>query len=441
MGKGSSPPAAPDPYTTAAAQMGLNADQIRLLSNYNQPNQISPGGSLTYEVGPDGRITQTNKLSPEAQAQYDLQQKNTLGQGSLLSALLGNMDPSAIGKGVDFSKLPQMLGAGSLPYQQLQQVSGQGLPGMMGFSSLVNQPGQQVDANGLPIQRVDASGLPGIQTSVGGADAAARDQTINSLYGQMKSRLDPQWKQATNEQEQQLFDRGITQDSNPAAFGQSMDALKRQQADAYQGAQNAAIQAGGQEQSRLFDIGLQQGQFGNNANQQALMQKLGLAGFNNQSTQQDLMQRLGITGFNNALGDTAFNRSLSGAGLQNQTAAQSLAQMLGIAGFNNQAIGQNFGQALSGANLQNNMQNQAYNQYAQQQMAPLQQLAMLLGGSSTMMPAYSQYGQVNTGGAPNMGDLVNNNYQGQLNAYNANVGQQNQTMSTVGSLAMMAAVM
>jgi hypothetical protein len=102
------------------------------------------------------------------------------------------------------------------------------------------------DAYGTPLNYAGAPAAPG-------ADAAARNQVIDSVYGQFRSRLDPKFEGELIQKETQLANSGIARGS--AAFSGAMDDFYRGRNDAYQGAQNAAIQAGGAEQSRLFGLG------------------------------------------------------------------------------------------------------------------------------------------------------------------------------------------
>jgi hypothetical protein len=102
------------------------------------------------------------------------------------------------------------------------------------------------DAYGTPLNYDSAPAAPG-------ADAAARNQVIDSVYGQFRSRLDPKFEGELIQRETQLANSGIARGS--AAFSAAMDDFYRGRNDAYQGAQNAAIQAGGAEQSRLFGLG------------------------------------------------------------------------------------------------------------------------------------------------------------------------------------------
>lgn len=70
--------------TLAEQQSGLNMDIAQQEALLNRVNQISPYGNVTYSQGPTGQFTQTTTLSPEQQAQFDLQQG--MGTGLLSQA-------------------------------------------------------------------------------------------------------------------------------------------------------------------------------------------------------------------------------------------------------------------------------------------------------------------------------------------------------------------
>ena len=84
------------------------------------------------------------------------------------------------------------------------------------------------------------------------ADAAARQQTIDSLYGQFTSRLDPRFQQDQTALETQLQNQGLSTGSE--AYNQAMESFGRTKNDAYTSAQNQAVVGGGAEQSRLFGL-------------------------------------------------------------------------------------------------------------------------------------------------------------------------------------------
>ncbi len=88
-----------------------------------------------------------------------------------------------------------------------------------------------------------------------GGDPAARQQTIDSQYGAMTSRLDPQWNQREQSLQTRLANQGLpvgSEASNNATrdfnFGRN---------DAYQQAQNSALQMGNTEFQNSFNRNLQ----------------------------------------------------------------------------------------------------------------------------------------------------------------------------------------
>jgi len=93
MGKSSpSPPAAPDPVKTAAAQGALNKEAILESARVNQLNQISPYANVAYtgEIGEPSR-TQTLTLPSTVQETLDIQ--NRIAGG--LSGFAEDFIPSA----------------------------------------------------------------------------------------------------------------------------------------------------------------------------------------------------------------------------------------------------------------------------------------------------------------------------------------------------------
>jgi hypothetical protein len=127
-----------------------------------------------------------------------------------------------------------------------QEFNYDGLPGAFNTQGAQSAVQAATDAYGNPL---DYSGAPAAPT----ADAAARQQVIDSVYGQYASRLDPRFAGEQTKMETKLANSGIARGTQ--AFSGAMDDFYRGKNDAYQGAQNAAIQAGGAEQSRLFGLG------------------------------------------------------------------------------------------------------------------------------------------------------------------------------------------
>jgi hypothetical protein len=196
--KNSSQPQPVDAGATAAAQGAANKDTAIAQARLNQVDEYTPFGSSVFEktgntVDGIDQMKRTTTLSPAQQAIVD-QQMNISGQlNNTASQQLGRVDQAL-----------------ATPF------SYQGMP----------------DA---PV-----------------ADSAARQQTIDSLYNQYSSRLDPRFQQERSALDTQLANSGITAGSQ--AYNDAVDAFGRTKNDAYTSAMNQAVSSGGQEQSRLFGL-------------------------------------------------------------------------------------------------------------------------------------------------------------------------------------------
>jgi hypothetical protein len=197
MGKSSKAPAAPNPTITAAAQGAINKDTAIAQTRLNQINEYTPYGSSVYEeTGETGGVPQfkrTTTLDPAQQAIVDQQ-----------TAISGSLN--------------------TLAGDQLGRVS----------TSLADP--------------YSFDGMPAAPT----ADAAARQQNIDALYGQYQSRLDPRFQDEQTALQTQLANQGISVGSD--AYSKSMESFGRSKNDAYTSALNQAVASGGGEQSRLFGL-------------------------------------------------------------------------------------------------------------------------------------------------------------------------------------------
>lgn len=195
-------PAVPDPVATAAAQTASNKETALTQAQLNNVNQVTPYGNLTYTQTPGSngvpQYTATQTLNPTQQQSLDTQQQIEL----------------------DTSKLGQ------------------------------NQIGRISDSLSDPFKLSDFGAAPS-------ANNDARQQVIDSLYGQQKSRLDPQFADSQKALETKLANQGISQGTE--AYSNAQRDFDFGKNDAYQTAENQAINAGGAEQSRLY--GLQSGAY------------------------------------------------------------------------------------------------------------------------------------------------------------------------------------
>lgn len=410
MSKGSAP-SAPDPTATADSQIRVNQATIDQLTNANRSNQVGPTGSSTWTKDPQtGQWTQTQTLTPAIQQQLQQQiVNNDLALGTQGNAAARLLNSNYAGSPMNMGALPQGYSGASLPRSPL--VTG------LDTGSL---PGLQTGVKSAdPLTQLNMSKVGDIQNGIAGAgDGKYLDQAQQAVYGQMASRLDPQFNQAEEVMKSQLADQGIPQNSE--AWNRAMDDFSRQKNDAYQGANNAAVGAGNALQNQLYGQRLSSGQFGNSAQDQAFNQALQSGQFSN-----------------SALGQL-FGQGLAAGQFGNSAQNQAFQQLLAKAGFTNSAIGQDFNQAATQANIGNAARQQALNEQVTQRNQPINEVNALKGGQ-VMAPSFGATDQVaGPAGAPNMGQLVGQNYAGQLNAYNANVGQQNATMGSIGSLLMSA---
>src|SRR5574343_1180212 len=118
MGSKSSAPQAADPNQVADAQIRVNQQTYKDLAPYLYMDQVTPNGSLSFSVDPvTGKWTQTNALSPEAQAVFAQQNANTLLGGKTIANAYGMIDPS---KRFDPSGLPAMANPSNLRNGNLQ---------------------------------------------------------------------------------------------------------------------------------------------------------------------------------------------------------------------------------------------------------------------------------------------------------------------------------
>jgi hypothetical protein len=314
MGKSSpSPPPPPDPVKTAQAQAAVNKETASAQQRMNLIDEYTPYGSSVYrkQGGVDGgvqRYSRTTTLDPAQQAIVDKQNAVTNALNEVAVSQVGRVgtalrDPftyegmpapgttagiraatERVGQiaGSDFDyagqpiapsaagitgaaataaesvETPFNLGGTAPSTSEIREAANRaeagmdqpfnyaGLPASFDTAGAESAVQTATDAYGTPL---DYSGAPAAPA----ADSAARQQVIDSVYGQYASRLDPKFASEMQAMETKLANSGIARGTQ--AFSSAMDDFYRGRTDAYQAAQNAAIQAGGAEQSRLFGLG------------------------------------------------------------------------------------------------------------------------------------------------------------------------------------------
>ena len=201
MGKSSpSAPAAPDPAATAAAQGAANVETATRQGTLNRVNEYTPYGSSVYSK--IGDVTDPN--TPAAYARtttLDPAQQAIVDQQTAISGSLNTLAGDQLGR----------------------------------VSTALADP-------------FSYEGMPAAPT----ADAAARQQAIDAMYGQATSRLDPRFSQEQTQLQTDLANQGIGVGSD--AYNNALESFGRTKNDAYTSALNQATIGGGAEQSRLFGL-------------------------------------------------------------------------------------------------------------------------------------------------------------------------------------------
>jgi hypothetical protein len=244
MGKKSpAPPPAPDPVKTAAAQTESNIETARMNANLNRLDETDPMGSVRYTDLGNDRWRKDTSLSPIGQEQFDLQ--NQVDAGTNRLALQGVGQAGKV-LGRSFS-LDGIAGEHASP-----------------LHSRTNE----------------------IQRSVGPNDFSQDRQRVEDA---ILGRMEPGFERDRAGMEQRMADQGIPQGSE--AYNRGADELGRQRNDARQ----QAILAGGQEQSRMFGMDLDRGNFTNQATAQSVNQdqasRADQVGVRQRQIQELLMQR------------------------------------------------------------------------------------------------------------------------------------------------------
>ena len=541
MGKSSpKPPTPPNPAAIAAAQGATNVATAQAQARLNRIDEYTPYGSSVYEPSgePDvGGITpykRTTTLDPSQQEILDNQNLVTKELNEVAASQVGRVgtaleDPfsyegivpsgdtagagqavqrSADIAGADYNYLGQPDSptsqritdsaniaassvndpfnlSGSIP--DSSGISNAALRAETGMESPFNYEGissapttggaeaavqTATDAYGTPFDYTGAPAAPS-------ADAAARQQVIDSVYGQYASRLDPKFSSEETAMKTQLANSGISQGSN--AYSGRMDDFYRGRNDAYQGAQNAAIQAGGAEQSRLFGLGSAARQ--NAISEQNYLralpgqeqgQLLGyqgqLSGLQGAARDRDAQERMTqrevpikdaerLQNLREAQfsADTAIrNRSVQEQLLQRGLPAEEQARIQKMQGAAYEAQAQDRDRAIQEQLSQRavplteqqqifNMQqglfglDQSARQRAIEEAAylrnmPLNETSALLSGNQINNPQFGAAPQTGIANTDYAG-MVANQYAGQMNTYNQEMAQNRATTGAIGSMA------
>jgi len=539
MGKSApAPPAAPDPVKTAQAQGAINRDAAVDQQRLNMVDEYTPYGSSVYTPrGSTGGIQQFNRTTTLDPAQQNILNKSNEVTNRLSDVALQQTGrvKSALGDNFSYDGQPA---AGSLDgarsaADRTSSLAGRDLdysglsdaPSSSGINDAANIAAQSVSdpfslegsaptTGGISgaADRAEAgmanefnyNGLPGSFNSQGArnavqgatdawgdaldyegapeapqADAAARQQVIDSMYEQQTSRLDPRFAREQQAMETQLANSGIARGTD--AFSASMGDFNRGKNDAYQGARNSAIQAGGAEQSRLFGLGttargnsIAERNYLRNLVGQEQGQLLGyqgaLSGLQGRERGDAALERMtersvpiqeaaqlqGLRGAEFDSASAARGRSVQEQLLQRGMPAQEQAQLQQMRGAAFAASGAERDRSMQDMLTQRavplNEQQQAYNmqsglfgldqsarargieESAYLRNIPLNETTALMSGSQVNNPTFSSTPQAGVAAADYTG-LVNNQYKGQLDAYKTANASKNATTGGLFGLA------
>lgn len=238
------------PSAPAGAQLDWNGDPTVTTNAPPLPDPGTPGQSTALPEGDPGQWTLTQTLNPNLQQAWDARINNSTQGSGLLSDLASTYASGR--KPEDYLST-----AGTL----MQPLLGDGrnavvTPGQVDRGGLLQASGASASGGTVRdwTQDLNKVGYGTKLTDMPVANEQVRQDVIDAMMRQYESRLNPQWAQAQSALETKLANQGLTQGSQ--AWNAETDAFGRSRNDAYQTAQDNSIIRGGEEQKRLFDMGL-----------------------------------------------------------------------------------------------------------------------------------------------------------------------------------------
>lgn len=340
------------------------------------------------DYDPDA-VTVTQTLSPEQQKLFDQDMRISQGLGNLAEGGIDRVG-KILGTGFDSSNLPGMAGG----------------VGTYNVNSRADQIQTDIAAPSRGVQYDIGNPTTGIQGAVDSRFDQSGDQVQEALYRQQTRMLDPQYQQQASDLESRLANQGIMPGSE--AYNREMGNFTRQRDSAYADARDRAILAGGNEQSRLFNLGLSSADLANRANEQEFGQNSTRAGFANSANQQEFGQNLDRGNFNNQAVGQQFNQDLS-------------------------AANQNFNQGLASAQFGNQARQQALQEQLALRQLPLNEINALRSGAQVNVPQFQAYTGQNVAAAPIMSGTQAQD-QANIARYNAEAAQSGNMMGGLFNL-------
>ena len=300
-----SAPATPDYTGAAQAQGAANVETARLQGKLGNPNIVGPLGNqtVTYQ---DDQPTITQTLTPNAQAALTAQQDTQRQLAALAQQGIGQAQ-GILGQ----SFAPTGLAA--------QQLAGAPTPGAM-----VQTP--NLESYGRAQGGIN---MPNLQTSLNTSGIAAMPINAGTTAQQaIMSRLEPTLARQRAATAQNLANQGLV--SGGEAYRNAMTDQSQQQNDLLTQAALQGLNLDLAANQQGFGQAQAQGQFGNAA--QLAQAGLGLQSQQaaNQALAQNQQTALTQQQTQNALQNQQFNQALAGNTFGNQAQQQALQQQLGL---------------------------------------------------------------------------------------------------------------
>jgi hypothetical protein len=420
-------PTPPNPAQVAAAQTGINREAAIAQAQLNQLDEFTPYGSSVY--APTGGLTPQGIQRYSRTATLDPAQQQILDQQNQVNQELNRVAGQQVGRVGEtlstpftYEGMPAGGDTGNLAQTEANlramTQSPYDLQAGKSFAPTAGGIGAAADAGTqAAITAAESYSTPFDYSSAPAApeaDAAARQQVIDSLYGQSQSRLDPRFESEQIAMANQLANSGIPRGSE--AFSSAMRDFNLGKTDAYQTALNAAIQAGGAEQSRLFGLGTQARQ--NAIAEQNYLRALPAA---------EQSQLMGMYGQEQALRRGQFDamgsvrdREISEELRQRQIPMQEM---------------QNLAQAQTGLfGLGDQQRQRVIQEQAYLRNLPLNETAALMSGTQIQTPTFGAASPTAIA-ATDYAGLAGNTYANQVEAYNTKLGLKGAKYGAQGDLA------
>jgi hypothetical protein len=147
----------------------------------------------------------------------------------------------------------------------------------------------------------------------------------------------------------------------------------------------------------------------------------------------------GSEAYNNAMSNFNASKNQAYEAARNDAISGGSQDMTNMFNLGSQARSQIYGEDLAGNQADDSARSQGLNELFSLREQPLSEYNSLRTGNSAQLPQFGQTASVSSNPADITG-AINNQYQGQLGIYNSDVQSANATNSTVGSLALAAAV-